>query len=84
MTELSTSNIRKEISEAINRVQYNKERITVNRHGKKVAVLVPVEDVERLERMEEESDLRAARKAMKEKGANIPWKQLKQELGLDT
>lgn len=84
MTELSTSTIRKEISEAINRVQYNKERITVNRHGKKVAVLVPVEDVERLERMEEESDLRAARKAMKEKSANIPWNQLKQELGLDT
>lgn len=84
MKELSTSDIRKDFSEAINQVVYNKERIAVNRHGKKVAVLVPVEDFELLERLEEENDLRAARRAMKEKGKNISWDKVKKELGLKT
>ncbi|MBZ0257093.1 type II toxin-antitoxin system Phd/YefM family antitoxin [bacterium] len=82
MADLSTSDIRKDLSETINRVMYNKERITLNRHGKKVAVLVPVEDLELLEKIEQERDLRAARKAVKEKGKNVPWKQAKNELGL--
>lgn len=83
MKELSSSDIRNDFSEAINRVAYNKERIAVNRHGKKVAALVPMEDLDLLERIEEQSDLRAARRAMKEKGDNIPWQKVKEELGLD-
>ncbi|HPO08598.1 MAG TPA: type II toxin-antitoxin system prevent-host-death family antitoxin [bacterium] len=83
MNEISTSDIRKDLSDAINRVLYSKERITLNRHGKKVAALVPVEDAELLEILEEESDLRAARAAMREKGKNLTWKQMKRELGIE-
>jgi hypothetical protein len=35
-----------------------------------------------LERLEDEIDLKAARKAMKEGGPTIPWEQVKKELGL--
>lgn len=83
MKEIEESNARKEFSEIINQVTYNKERITVYRHGKKVAAVVPYEDLLLLEKMEEETDLRAARQAMKEKGDNIPWEDVKKELNID-
>jgi antitoxin (DNA-binding transcriptional repressor) of toxin-antitoxin stability system len=40
-------------------VTYGHERVGITRHGKLVAVMVPVEDVEFLERLEEAADIRA-------------------------
>lgn len=82
MKDISTSDARKEFAEIINQVVYNQERVTVHRRGKKVAAVVPYEDLLLLEKMEDEMDLREARKAMKEKGENIPWEDVKRELGL--
>jgi len=49
--------------------------------GKDVAALVPVEDLELLEEIEDRIDVEKAKNALKEK-RGIPWKQLKKELGL--
>jgi malate synthase len=58
------------------------ERVIVERRGKNLFALVSVEDLELLERLEDETDIRLARKAMREKGPNIPWEKVKKDLGV--
>ncbi|GAA4629138.1 type II toxin-antitoxin system Phd/YefM family antitoxin [Actinoallomurus vinaceus] len=41
---------RAELAELVNRVGYTGERIVLTRHGRPLAALVPVEDLEALER----------------------------------
>lgn len=81
MTSLPVSKARQELAELINRVAYKGERIVIERHGKDVAALVPTEDLQVLESLEDRIDLEDARKALKEKGA-IPWEKVKADLGL--
>lgn len=82
MSEVSTVEAREKLSDLVNRVAYGRERVTITRRGKAVAVLVPVEDALALEALEDHLDLREARKSLAEPGDNIPWEQIKQELGL--
>ena len=82
MTSVSISKAREHLADLSNRVSIRGERVIVKRRGKKLFALVPVEDVELLERLEDETDIRLARKAMKEKGPNIPWEKVKKDLGL--
>jgi prevent-host-death family protein len=81
MKTLEASELRQQIADALNTVAYGGQRIAINRHGKRVAVLVPVEDLLMLEVLEDRMDLAAAKKALKEKG-RIPWGEVKKELGL--
>jgi prevent-host-death family protein len=81
MTRLAASKVRENLSDTLNRVAYQKERIVLRRRGKDLAAVVPIEDLIFLERLEDRVDLEAARKALKEKGT-IPWKKLKVDLGL--
>jgi len=81
VTSLPVSKARQELAELINRVAYKGERIVIERRGKNVAALVPTEDLEILESLEDRIDLEDARQALKEKGA-IPWEKVKADLGL--
>jgi len=81
MTRLTASAVREEFSETLNRVAYKGERIILERRGKDVAALVPVEDLELLERLEDHMDLEAARKALEEQGS-VSLNELKTELGI--
>ena len=60
--------IRNNLADALNRVAYAGERIVLERRGKGVAALVSMDDLALLERLEDEQDIKAARKALKEKG----------------
>ncbi len=82
MTRMPASKARDEFAETLNRVAFKGERVLLRRHGKDVAAIVPVEDLQLLEDIEDRMDIEAARKALKEKGPNIPWKKIKAELGL--
>ena len=82
MKTIEASQLRQEISAVLNTVAFGGERIAINRHGKPVAVLVSVDDLKLLEALEDQEDLKQARKAIKEKGS-IPWNQAKKKLGLD-
>jgi prevent-host-death family protein len=73
---VSATIIRQSFSESLNRAAYGGERVVVHRHGKPVAAVVPIEDLRLIEEMEDEGDIRAARKARKEKG-RIPWEKIK-------
>ncbi|MBI2804324.1 MAG: type II toxin-antitoxin system prevent-host-death family antitoxin [Planctomycetes bacterium] len=78
---MKVADIRNQLADAINRVAYAGERIVLERRGKKVAALVSVEDLELLEEMEDQADIRAAKKALKEKG-RIPLAKIKARLGM--
>lgn len=65
-----------DLADVVKRAQRNKERVVVTSRGKKVAAIVPVEDLELIEKLEDEIDLRAARAALAQKGS-IPWEKLK-------
>jgi prevent-host-death family protein len=79
MTRLSTSQLREELSEALNRVAYKGERIVLRRHGKDVAALVPMDDLARLEEMEDRADNAAADAALKEieRTGTVAWEQVR-------
>jgi prevent-host-death family protein len=84
MTRVSTSDARRDFADALNRVSYTHERIVLHRHGKDVAALVPMEDLELLRALEDQIDLDAARAALAEarKKGTKSWAALKKELNL--
>ena len=81
---VNTTEARENLAEVINRVTYAKDRVRITRRGKQVAAVVPIEDLELLEHLEDESDLREARKALADakKHGTIPWEKARKELGL--
>lgn len=84
MTNIPTVKARDQLADIINRVAYGKERIALTRRGKAVAGIVPVEDIELLEALENRVDLEEARAALaeaKEQGT-VPWETIKADLGL--
>jgi prevent-host-death family protein len=81
MNKVSTSTVRKDFAEVLNKVAYAKERIVLQRHGKDVAAVIPIEDLQLLEDIEDKIDAKLARKAMREKGT-IPWEKIKKEHNL--
>jgi prevent-host-death family protein len=81
MTEVSTVEVREQFSELVNRVHYGGERVVVTRRGKRLVAVVPVDDLELLEAIEDRIDVAAAEKALREKGT-IPWQKVKKDLGL--
>jgi len=77
--QYTTSTARAAFADIVSRAEYAGERTIVHRRKKPVAAIVPVEDLECLRRLEDEIDLAAARKAIREKGENIPWSVIKKE-----
>jgi len=79
---IGAAELRDNFADALNRVAYQGERIVLERRGKGVVGLVSMEDLALLERLEDEFDVAEARQALAEKGANIPFDEVKTELGL--
>jgi prevent-host-death family protein len=81
---VSVSEARRDFAELVNLAAYAGERVRVVRRGREIAAIVPIEDLELLERLEDEIDLDAARAALAdpENGAPIPWERIKVQLGL--
>jgi len=73
---------RERFADLVNRSAYRGERITLTRRGKGVAAVVPIEDLQLLEQIEDRIDIEEARKALKEPGKNIPLAEVKRRLGL--
>jgi len=82
MNAIATGKARENFSDLVNRSAYGKERIVLTRRGKSVAAVVPIEDLELLEEIEDRLDVEAARKALAEPGKNVPLDEVKSLLGL--
>lgn len=80
---LDLTRARASFTESVNRVSYRGERIVIQKHGRPVAALVPVEDLALIRELEDRIDLEDARKALADaNGKTIPWETVKRELGL--
>lgn len=84
MTTMSSSEAREHFPEVISEAAFAKKRFVVTRRGKRLAAIIPIEDLEMIEAIEDNIDLEDARKAIadvKKKGATS-WNKVKTELGL--
>lgn len=88
MTTISAEKARNTFSELVSHTAYSKDRVVVTRNGKKMVAIVPIEDLELLERiidrLEDELDAEEIRAALNEvrEGRTVPWEQVKKDLGL--
>jgi len=80
-SKITATATRQNFSDIVNRAAYGGERIIVHRRKKPVAAVVPIADLELLERMEDEIDRKAARFALKDP-RTIPWESIKKKLKL--
>ena len=82
---ISIAKARTDFADLINRAAYGKERIVLNRHGKNVCAIVPMESLkalEALEKLEDASDRKILAERRKE--ASIPWTKAKKTLSRKT
>jgi prevent-host-death family protein len=81
---LNSSDAREQLADVLNRVAYAGDRVRIARRGKVVAAVVPIGDLEMIERLENEIDIREAEKGLREakKKGTIPLDIIREELGL--
>ena len=60
MAEISVSEARDSLSEIVNRVAYQGERVVLHRHGKTVAVLVSAADWDRLAALDKDGSSKSS------------------------
>jgi prevent-host-death family protein len=79
-TKISTADARKNFADIVNKVAYGKESIVLTRRGQEIAALIPMDELELLQQIEDYIDIEDAKKALEDSGENIPavdvWKQL--------
>lgn len=80
MTRVTVGDVRLSLADIVNQVAFGKERVVLERRGKDVAALVPMEDLALLEELEERVDVEDARLALAEAGSKT-LEQLRGELG---
>ena len=83
-TAVSVADARSDLADLLNRVAYGKERLVITRHGRELAALVPIEDlqlVNRLRRFVARKDVARALAEL-DAGKAPSWEQLRAELGL--
>ena len=80
METISAAEARNHLSEVIEKASH--EPVTIERRGQRAAVVVSPQEYDRLmEALEEIEDVAAYDAAMAEEGDNIPWDQVKADLG---
>ena len=80
MTRLPLSKAKAELTEIVNRAAKSKERTVLSRGGKRVAAVIPIEDLRVLEEIDRR-DIADARKALAEGGKRVPLRDFVRELG---
>lgn len=78
--KLTASEVRQNFSDILNRAAFGRERVLVHRGKKPIAAIMPVEDYDFLEELEDRIDIEEARKRLNE--PTIPWSKIKKDLGL--
>ncbi len=84
MVRIATSKARQDLSDILNRAAYQGERIVLNRNGKDVAAIVSLDDLRKLEALEDQRDCDAGEKALARMKAKrqrpIPWERVKRRI----
>ena len=87
MTRIPVTGVRSGLADALNRVAYGKERILLQRRGRDVAALIPVEDFLLNERLlaeaEDRLDVEEARRRLADEASQaIPYEEVRRQLRL--
>jgi prevent-host-death family protein len=80
---ITISKAREDFAETLNRVAYRGERIILHRREKDVVAIIPIEDLELLEELEDRLDVKAAREALAESDERIPYQKVRKEIIAD-
>ena len=84
--KIKTVDARNHFSDIINSCAYGKERVVLTRRNKGLVGVVPIEDLEALDTIEDYLDLRAALEAIKQAEENgerpLLWDKVAKKLGL--
>lgn len=75
---VGSSKAREHLSDLLNRAAYRGERFIVDRHGKPLAAIVPVSDLDHLEELEDAADREAADEARADDV--VDWESAKREM----
>lgn len=79
MEEVTVVNLRNRLGDVLGRVAYAHERIVVISRGKPRAAIISIEDLQRLEDLEDAQAVREAWEA-EARGETIPWEEAKAQL----
>jgi prevent-host-death family protein len=80
MSNVSVADARNNFSDVIARAKG--EAVFIERRGQRAAVVISPERYERMmDALEESEDMAAFDEAMAEEGPNVPWAQVKTDLG---
>ena len=83
MVRVTATEAREHFADTLNRVSYRGERIVVfRRGGKDVAAVVPMDDLELLQKLEDRLDRDAIQKALAEPGKRVSYRTFRKTLGL--
>jgi prevent-host-death family protein len=74
MTEVKIVDLKNTLGDVLNRVAYGHERVVILSRGKPKAVIISVQDLERLEDLEDAQSIRDGL-AEHERGETIPWEE---------
>src|SRR5262249_54117734 len=64
MGKIAVIDARKDLADVLNRAAYGKERVVLTRRGKDVAAIVPIDDLNILEAVEDHMDVAESQKIM--------------------
>lgn len=81
MSQLTIAEASQHFSELIKNTTAKKQRTLITQSGHNVAVLLPLEDLALLQKLEDILDYQEAIEALDEPGENISLETLKKELG---
>tara|TARA_R100001143_G_C3361083_1_gene135881 strand:- start:4406 stop:4726 length:321 start_codon:yes stop_codon:yes gene_type:complete len=82
---INSANARKNFSDLLNESGFGGHRIVVTRKGKAVAALVPIEDLETIQDMEDQMDGEEANRILSDPNSEfVPWESLKRSTELFT
>jgi len=83
MNERTASDARQNFAEVVNQVAYGGERVVIHRHGKGLAAVVPMSDLELLRDLESHIDLSDAKMSVKQaqETGTVSLDELKKQLG---
>ena len=84
MTRVNSAEAKRQLGQLLARTARTKRRVMVTSRGKDMAAVVPIEDVQLLEEIEDRLDLDEARAALAgaKRDGTVTWKKIKRDLGL--
>ncbi|MCK4934609.1 MAG: type II toxin-antitoxin system Phd/YefM family antitoxin [Simkaniaceae bacterium] len=82
--EITFSDARAQLTDVTNDVAFRGDRVVITRNGKQHVAIVPIDDLEMIEALEDKMDLKDAKNALADtkKRGTVSWKDVKRNLGL--